>query len=299
MKSKVLKMDTTLIDVNLIDAPANAMRSQKDARDFDTLLASIRDIGLIQPITIAKKGDRYEVVAGDRRFNACRKLGYTKISALVKDIPDLDKLKITFDENYERNDVNIVDEALYLDAVKTKLGLTSTQLAQKINRALSYVSERLAILDYDPLILTSLLDGEISFSVARVFARCKEKKHIKRLIDLARREDILSITAKIWTIQIRDLGIVYNKIIDPRHIVSLYLNDFIPIPFYDCFICGILHEDIDEERKCLEQEIEWYINEKFQNHPTTKRQVLIDSSRAGLQNYLEMEKIKCKLRAGA
>lgn len=165
--------------------PEIPVRSEIEQQGINDLAQSIMEIGLIQPMTIMKKGGKYEVIAGNRRFQALTQLQTLEIECNIIDVP-LEKMhQIRLDENYIREDVSECDEAAYLEAIMNQGGFTQAELSDKIGKSPSYVNERLAIMSYIPELLKALKLKQISFSVAREFNRLKNPKQIREILRYA------------------------------------------------------------------------------------------------------------------
>jgi ParB family chromosome partitioning protein len=162
------------IDVTKIIHPETSMRTETDKEDIAGLVRSIKHVGLIHPIVLKKKGEYYEVVAGYRRHLAIEKLAWKTIpSFVIEDDKDL-AIGIMTAENYEREEVNVFDEAIFLHKVMESSDLSQKQVAAVINRTESYVSERLAVLRYIEPLRDALYQNKISFSVARELNKIKD-----------------------------------------------------------------------------------------------------------------------------
>jgi ParB/RepB/Spo0J family partition protein len=162
------------IDLRELDLPQIAMRSSLDPDQLQDLASSMHRIGLINPITVRSVGSRWEVVAGARRLAAAKLLGWQAIPALAvsADIPGAEACKAA--ENWCRTSVDPVAEALYIRALKSRHKWSSVQVAKVLDKPESWVSERLAILDYPDELRNALADGRISFSAARELNRIEE-----------------------------------------------------------------------------------------------------------------------------
>src|SRR3990167_1508877 len=97
-----------------IDEPEGAMRSELNRAELFELADNIKQNGLINPITVRPVGNKFEVVAGHRRLNACKIAGIIKISCVVRELDDQRVFEIMSAENLERDDVNPVEEAIFL-----------------------------------------------------------------------------------------------------------------------------------------------------------------------------------------
>ena len=154
------------ISLDLIDAPQVAMRSDINDEGIDDLASSIRDHGLLQPITVRPVKDRYEIIAGHRRFIACRRLGIAKIAAIIRAANDSEATILMVHENLLRRDINPVDEAVFLAKIMQERNLKSKDLASLLNRSEGYIQDRLDILHYPDYLVSAISNKEINLGAA-------------------------------------------------------------------------------------------------------------------------------------
>src|SRR3990167_2229077 len=133
------------IDINLVDSPGRDMRVGREISEYDDLLISIRENGILQPILVRPREGRYEVIAGHRRLQVARQLGLSEIPALVRHATDSETAIFRLDENLKRADVNAVEEARYIAETIVALNTTTAEFAKKINRSVDWVENRLAV----------------------------------------------------------------------------------------------------------------------------------------------------------
>jgi ParB family chromosome partitioning protein len=186
------------IEYKQIIAPEISMRLQTDKSNIKELSDSIDAVGLINPITVKKAGKHYEVVAGFRRYLAIGALKWKQVPSIVLEESSEMAVGIMTAENYEREDVNIFDEAMYLKKLINKTGLTQKALSKAINRSESYVSERVAILVYQPELRDALYSGKISFSVARELNKIKDESERLQYIRYAIENGATPDIARRW-----------------------------------------------------------------------------------------------------
>jgi ParB family chromosome partitioning protein len=150
------------------------MRSGVDPDQLAELRDSMRTVGLINPVTVRRNGSRWEIIAGFRRYLAAKLLQWQSLPCLVvdADIPGAEAAKAA--ENWCRANVDPVSEAHYLRSLKSRNSWTSTQLAKILGKPESWISERLAILDYDEELRSAVADGRVPFSAARELARISD-----------------------------------------------------------------------------------------------------------------------------
>lgn len=179
-------MDTVkLIRSDLIDDPKMAMRTGMDRDELDDLAQSIKQTGLINPITVRPKGERFEVVAGHRRLAACRIAGVVDISCVVKELSDSAVFDIMAQENLFRTDVDPVDEAIFIGRLINELNMSIDDVAKKTNRSVAWVNERLDILEYPDYMLEAVKTGRLKLGVAKNLATIQNETYRKMYIDQA------------------------------------------------------------------------------------------------------------------
>lgn len=165
-----------LIDTNLIDNPGRDARVHLEMSEFDDLVVSIREVGILQPILVRPRSDRYEVIAGNRRLQAARKLGLSQVPAMVRDASDTETAIFRFEENLKRADISSVEEAKYIAESITALGISPKEFAEKVNRSEQWVVDRLAVAEMPDYMQQFLLDKKIALGVALALFEIKDEK---------------------------------------------------------------------------------------------------------------------------
>ena len=165
----------TLVPMALIDPPSNAVRETMSESGLVELLESIREVGLIYPLVLLRRGSRYEIAAGHRRYVACLMGSIEEVPAFVRDEHECDGDSIKVHENYMRENVNPGEEAGFLLRLleSPSCGGDVDVLCEKIKRPRSYVDSRLVLLSGDAKVLEALKAGEITFSAARELNKFK------------------------------------------------------------------------------------------------------------------------------
>lgn len=139
------------VSIDLIDDPKIAMRENLDDQHLDELMASMRDIGLIQPVTLNKVNDRYEVIAGHRRTRAARLLNWVRIPAKVIEVDENTALLMRMEENLTRKDVDPVDEAAYIGEIMIMRKLDEKAAAALLHRSEAWIKQRMEIFNMPDL----------------------------------------------------------------------------------------------------------------------------------------------------
>lgn len=186
------------ISLDLIDPPADAMRSQMDDEKLDELTRSIKQNGLIQPVTLRKVGGRYEVVAGHRRTQACRRAGMVFVSAIVRELDDTATDTIRVAENLYREDVNPVDEARYIRLMVDKHGATPEGLAEITGKSVQYLQSRYDLLDYPDYLVAAIEAEQVSLTAAAWLVRITDDQVRKEYTHFAVGGGITAKRAEAW-----------------------------------------------------------------------------------------------------
>jgi len=155
------------VQIDLIQPGHQQPRTTFDQAKLDELAQSIRASGIIQPLLLRRRGGMFELVAGERRWRAAQIAGLRSVPAIVRDIPDEKLLELALIENIQRADLNPVEEANAYKKLIESLGLTQDEVAQRVGRDRSFVTNYLRILKL-PSEIRQLLEREkLSFGHAR------------------------------------------------------------------------------------------------------------------------------------
>lgn len=186
------------LSTDLIDDPEQAMRTDLTPASVESLVLSIKQVGIIEPLVVKPVKGRFEVIAGHRRLFAARIAKVVVIPCLVREatIEQTEMLKIH--ENLYREDIKPVDEAKHFDHLITKQKMTPQKIAGLISKSQTYVMDRLGILSYPPFLREAMDNGEISFSVAREFSRFGDEKQMRNAVYYAKRSGMTHEMAKKW-----------------------------------------------------------------------------------------------------
>ena len=160
----------TEIGVQQIIEPVSPMRSDFDNEKISELAESIKKQGLINPITVRPVGDKFEIVAGHRRFKACVVAGIYTIPSVIRQMTDNEVFSMRAHENLFRDDVSPVDEALYIGKLVGEDESKIAEIADQLNRSVNWVEDRLNILTYPEYFLPELNAGKIKLGVAKALA---------------------------------------------------------------------------------------------------------------------------------
>ncbi|MFH0891894.1 MAG: ParB/RepB/Spo0J family partition protein [Candidatus Falkowbacteria bacterium] len=157
-KDKVLKIDISRIEVN----PLQPRRQFTDV-NLDELVESIKKHGVIQPLVVSQSGDRYELIAGERRLRASKKAGLKDVPVIVREVKDeQQKLEVALIENIQREDLNPIDLAVAYSRLVDEFHLTQEDVAREVGKSRSAVTNCLRLLSLPEEIKLALIGGRIS-----------------------------------------------------------------------------------------------------------------------------------------
>lgn len=168
-----------------IDEPATPARFSMSDERMDDLCASMREIGLLQPIGLKQSGQRYEIEFGHRRFKAAQRLKWTEIPALIFTAKELVDGAAMLAENVEREDLTAAEEAGLFAEAQERYGLDEAGLCKRFRRSANYIADRLSLLRNDLAVFHAVQERLISFSVARELNKCSDESHRRYLLDIA------------------------------------------------------------------------------------------------------------------
>ncbi len=159
------------IGIAEIDEPALPIRAAMDDAQLDSLTASIRELGIVEPLVLAERDGRYEVYAGHRRLRAAVRAGLVSVPARVYPAghPHLEAIKVH--ENVEREELNPAEEAIFYQQLLDKYQYTEDEMCKVVKRTAGYIGERLRLVRGDPAVLRALLERRISVGVAEELNR--------------------------------------------------------------------------------------------------------------------------------
>ncbi|WP_299525281.1 ParB/RepB/Spo0J family partition protein [uncultured Lutibacter sp.] len=174
------------IEMDLIDVNPFQPRTYFNEEALLELASSIKELGVIQPITIRKlEGNKFQLVSGERRFRASKLIGNTTIPAYIRIANDQEMLEMALVENIQRKDLDPIEVALSYQRLIDEIDLTQEEMSQRVGKKRSTISNYLRLLKLDPIIQTGMRDGFLSMG------------HGRALINIENTEEQLGIYEKI------------------------------------------------------------------------------------------------------
>lgn len=158
----------------LIRLPAEVIRPNRfqPRKDFDPesiaeLAESIREKGIVQPLVVRRTGDGYELVFGERRLRAAKRLGLEKVPCVLVDIEDRELLEIALVENLQREDLNPIEEGMAYQALVESFGMSQADVAAKVGKSRSAIANAMRLLKLPERIRQLIVEGKITGGHAR------------------------------------------------------------------------------------------------------------------------------------
>ena len=206
-------MEKEIIEVSLDDIIPNRFqpRLSFDEDALNELAKSIRQHGIIQPLVLRKVGNKYEIIAGERRYKASYIAGLTKVPAVVIDLNDNESAEVAIVENIQRKNLSALEEAKSYKKLLDRGYLTQDELAIKMGKTQGSISNKLRLLNLSEVVQNALLNNEISERHAR---------SLLRLDDSEEQEEVLHriITERL---NVRDTDTLINSILSTKDFVQV------------------------------------------------------------------------------
>ena len=156
------------LDIDSIEMNPFQPRTSFNEEAINELATSIKELGLIQPITVRKLGfDAYQLVSGERRYRASKKLGLKSIPAYIRIANDNESLEMALVENIQRQDLDPIEIALSYQRLIDEISLTQEQMSDRVGKKRSTITNYLRLLKLDPIIQTGMRDGFLSMGHGR------------------------------------------------------------------------------------------------------------------------------------
>jgi ParB family chromosome partitioning protein len=192
------ELNGSIEDVNILDItfPKNQLRST--IYDLQGLAESIKKIGLLQPIIIrTNSSNKFEIVAGNRRFGACKKLGRKKIACHVLELDDKTAFEVSIIENVQRHTLNPIEEGLAFRKYVNEFGWGGvSELAQKLSKSTSYICKRIKLLELPKDVREPISKSEINVSIGEELIPIADKHTQLKLTELIQEKNLSSRTVR-------------------------------------------------------------------------------------------------------
>jgi ParB family chromosome partitioning protein len=150
------------LDIDLIEPSPYQPRTRFREEALDELARSIQASGIIQPIVVRPVGKRYQLIAGERRWRAAQKAGLSKVSAIIREVPDELALEMTLVENIQREDLNAMEAARAFERLMDEFQLTQESVAERTGKDRTTVANAIRLLKLEPTIQDWIEEGRLT-----------------------------------------------------------------------------------------------------------------------------------------
>ena len=179
----------TVLKLSLVDPKSDQPRKYFDKEALEDLANSIVENGLLQPIVVREYGDgRYQIIAGERRFRACKLAGHSEIPAIVLDRSDKSVAELSLIENIQREDLNPIEEAMGYKTLAEQYGMTQEEISLSVGKSRSAIANSMRLMDLPEPIITMVAAGELSAGHARTLLGVKDVEDMLVLAQIAAEE---------------------------------------------------------------------------------------------------------------
>lgn len=178
------------LPVSSIRPNPNQPRVVFKRQSMEELAQSIRDHGIIQPIIVRRDADGYTLVAGERRLRASKMIGNATVPAIVRDYNSIYMTELALLENLQRENLTVIEEAVAYERVIKKLGLKHEELARKIGKSRSYVTNMLGLLSLPLGVIEDLNNGLLTMGHARVLSKIDDDELVLLISNKIKREGL-------------------------------------------------------------------------------------------------------------
>lgn len=171
------------IDINLIETNPFQPRSEFDETALRELAQSIKEQGIIQPVTVRKLGyNKYQLISGERRLRASKMAGLEKIPVFIRVANDEQMLELALIENIHRENLNAIEVAISYQRLIDECGMTQEEVSEKVGKSRSAVANFLRLLKLPPEVQIAIRDGHISMGHARALININDKEEQLKLL---------------------------------------------------------------------------------------------------------------------
>lgn len=157
-------------------------REDFDSHSLEELTQSIKERGVIQPVIVRRRGDQFELIAGERRFRACKSLGHKEIPVIIRDAQDQDSLEISLIENIQRQQLNPLEEARAYQYLIDKFHVTQEKIGEVLGKARVSITNTLRLLKLPMEIQDELRKNRITYGHARALLELDDLNQQRKLV---------------------------------------------------------------------------------------------------------------------
>ena len=167
----------------IVPSPFQPRKHFNDDR-LDELMESIREQGVIQPLIVREVGGKLELIAGERRWRACQKIGEEEVPVIIRDVTDAEALEMALIENLQREDLDPIEEAEAYSRLSREFGMKQEEIAKRVGKSRATVANAIRLLDLEPSVSALVSQGLLSSGHAKAILGVKKGDEQKLLADI-------------------------------------------------------------------------------------------------------------------
>lgn len=171
------------VDIDLVEPNPDQPRTNFKKDELEELANSIKKNGLLQPILVRKEGEKYQIIAGERRWQACKNLGMKKVPIRIKEVSEEETIILALVENIQRSDLNPIEEAYGYRRMMERGKMTQSEVAQAVSKGRSTIANALRLLELPEDAQQLLFEEKITAGHARAILSIPTKEGRRKLID--------------------------------------------------------------------------------------------------------------------
>ena len=210
IKEKEEKTGEQIVKITKIEPNREQPRKNFAEKELQELAESIKQFGVLQPLLVKKNGEYYEIIAGERRWRAAKLAGLKEVPVIVREYTEKEIVEIALIENIQRENLNPIEEALAYSRLMTEFNMKQEELAERVSKNRSTISNAMRLLKLDSKIQEMLIEGSISAG------------HARALIDIEDAGTQYAIALRIQEEQlsVRDVEKLVRQLKNPKKVVE-------------------------------------------------------------------------------
>ncbi|MBP5299728.1 MAG: ParB/RepB/Spo0J family partition protein, partial [Lachnospiraceae bacterium] len=166
----------SIVKITKVEPNREQPRKNFDEEALAELAESIKQFGVLQPILVQDRKDYYEIIAGERRWRAAMKAGLKEVPVIIKNLTEQEIMEISLIENLQREDLNPIEEAMAYKRLLTEFNLKQEEVAERVSKSRTAVTNSMRLLKLDPSIQKMLEDGELTTGHARALLAIEDNE---------------------------------------------------------------------------------------------------------------------------
>lgn len=216
-KQVASREELTMINCRLLLPNPFQPRKQFDDIALRELAQSIETYGILQPIIVRKKGKRYEILAGERRFRAAQQAGLTEVPVIIKEFSEAEMMELALLENLQRENLTPIEEAQAYELLMRHLHLTQEQIAERVGKSRPHIANHLRLLKLPLQVRQQIDDGLLTMGHGRALASIKSAVKVEEFAKIA-------VERQLSVRQMEQIVQKYHQGVKPV-VSDLYLKD--------------------------------------------------------------------------